>query len=203
MDSRTIFKGKDKIDLILEPMQVMVQLSILSFLPTGTKISIYNNIVKLQPPTTIQGLVRWYNNDSKDDLYYLFKAVLRYHKLYKKQNREIFDQILAYAEKGIDQLTKTYSECNKNSILQTLGLYKSLIKSDPTKLLNNGEEEDIFNGITGLYNKRQIKIIYNLLVLIDNEKNQNYKEDYISSLQIFYNPINSEIKRWICEKIVY
>jgi hypothetical protein len=203
MDGRTIFKGKDKIDLILEPMQVMVQLSILSFLPTGTKISIYNNIVKLQPPTTIQGLVRWYNNDSKDDLYYLFKAVLRYHKLYKKQNREIFDQILAYAEKGIDQLTKTYSECNKNSILQTLGLYKSLIKSDPTKLLNNGEEEDIFNGITGLYNKRQIKIIYNLLVLIDNEKNQNYKEDYISSLQIFYNPINSEIKRWICEKIVY
>ena len=201
MQRQLIFKGKDKIDFILEPMQVMVELSILSFLPAGTKISIHNNIVKLQPPTTVQGILRWYNNDSKDDLYYLFKAVLRYHKLYKKQNREIFDQILSFAEKGIDQLSKTYAECNKNSILHTLGMYKSLIKSDPTKFFNH-DEEDIFQGITKLYSIRQIKIIYNLLVLIDGEKNQSFKEEYIKSLQTFYNPINHKIKNWIQEKIV-
>jgi len=202
MQRQPIFKGKDKIDLILDPMQVMVQLSILSFLPTGTKISIHNNIVKLQPPTTIQGILRWYNNDSKDDLYYLFKAVLRYHKLYKKQNREIFDQILNFAEKGIDQLSKTYSECNKNSILHTLSMYKSLIHSDPTKFFNQ-EEEDIFKGITKLYSFRQIKIIYNLLVLINDETNQSFKEEYIRSLQIFYNPINHEIKNWVQKTIIY
>ena len=112
------FKGKDKIDLILEPMQVMVQLAILSFLTIGTKISIYNNIVKLQPPTNTQGFHRWYNNDSKDDLYYLFKAVLRYHRLYKKQNREIFDQILVFAENGIDRvLSEIYSEFGKSPFL--------------------------------------------------------------------------------------
>lgn len=201
MQRQQIFKGKDKIDFILDPMQVMVELSILSFLPLGTKISIHNNIVKLQPPTTIQGILRWYNNDSKDDLYYLFKAVLRYHKLYKKQNRDVFDKILSFAEKGIDQLSKTYAECNKNSILHTLGMYKSLIKSDPTKFFNE-DEEDIFKGITKIYSMRQIKIIYNLLILIDSENNQAFKEEYINSLQIFYNPINQRIKNWIQDKIV-
>ena len=50
--------SKGKIDMILEPMQVMVQLAILSFSPLGTKISIHDNIVILQQPTTT------HNNDN-------------------------------------------------------------------------------------------------------------------------------------------
>ena len=40
--------SKERLDMILEPMQVMVQLAILSFSPLGTKISISENTVILQ-----------------------------------------------------------------------------------------------------------------------------------------------------------
>ena len=40
--------SKEKADMILEPMQVMIQLAILSYEPIGTKIHVSNNILKLQ-----------------------------------------------------------------------------------------------------------------------------------------------------------
>ena len=54
---------KEKNDMILEPLQVMTQLSILSHCPIGTKLSIYNNILHLQRPTYWQGAYRWWNED--------------------------------------------------------------------------------------------------------------------------------------------
>ena len=37
-------KEKERADLILEPMQVMIQLALLAHSPIGTKISVNNNI---------------------------------------------------------------------------------------------------------------------------------------------------------------
>ena len=65
---------KEKTEMILEPMQVMIQLALLSFCPLGTKISVSSNILYLQLPTFYQGAVRWYQNDTKDDLHYLFHS---------------------------------------------------------------------------------------------------------------------------------
>jgi len=42
---------KERLDMILEPLQVMIQLAILGFCPRGTKISINENILTLQRPT--------------------------------------------------------------------------------------------------------------------------------------------------------
>ena len=69
---------KEKVEMILEPLQVLTQLAVLSYLPVGTKISISNNILHLQQPTMFQGVLRWYKQDNKDDLYYLFHALLLY-----------------------------------------------------------------------------------------------------------------------------
>ena len=72
----TIRKGsKKRFDVILEPFQAVLQLALLSHTPVGTKISIKDNCVELQYPTYSQGLLRWYNNDNKDDLIYLFQVV--------------------------------------------------------------------------------------------------------------------------------
>ena len=199
------FKGhtKEKIDMILEPMQVMVQLAILSFSPLGTKISIQDNIIKLQPPTNTQGLERWYNNDSKDDLYYLFKAVIRYYKLYGKKNPTIFDLILNLAKDGLTQLSKTYSNTDKTSIIHTLGLYKALLNSDPTKIFDDktSEMDDAFQSMTDLYDTKKLNIIFNLLKIIKEEENSDHKAKYIETLTIFFKPTNYKIKAWIQEKI--
>ena len=42
---------KERSDMILEPLQVMTQLAILSHSPIGTKVSVSNNILQLHPPT--------------------------------------------------------------------------------------------------------------------------------------------------------
>ena len=62
-------RQKDKIDMILEPLQAMIQLALLSICPIGTKLRIQENILYLQTPTITQSISRWYNSDKKDDLY--------------------------------------------------------------------------------------------------------------------------------------
>ena len=85
---------KERSDMILEPLQVMVQLALLSQSPIGTKVSVSDNILQLHPPSWTQGVWRWYNSDGKDDLYYLFYAIRRYYKWYKKRGYKIYNHIL-------------------------------------------------------------------------------------------------------------
>ena len=111
---------KEKIDMILEPLQVLTQLAVLSFLPVGTKISISNNILNLQQPTMFQGVMRWYKNDNKDDLYYLFHAIRRYYKWYKNKEDPVYSRILQLAIAGITRLIDTYNRTNATTITHTL-----------------------------------------------------------------------------------
>ena len=59
-------KQKDKIDMILEPLQSMLQLALLSICPVGTKLRIKENILYIQMPNIAQPFVRWYNADKKE-----------------------------------------------------------------------------------------------------------------------------------------
>jgi hypothetical protein len=75
-------KKKERFDIILEPLQAILQLSLLSFCPIGTKLHIDNNLLKIQMPNYSQGFLRWYLKDSKDDLFYLFYVCKRFPKYY-------------------------------------------------------------------------------------------------------------------------
>ena len=107
---------KERSDMILEPLQVMIQLGILSFCPIGTKLSISENILYIQEPSWTQGMLRWYKNDKKDDLYYLFQAIRRYYLWYNPNEKEIFKRILEVAMNGIKKLIQTYESSDKLSI---------------------------------------------------------------------------------------
>ena len=75
--------AKEKADMILEPMQVMIQLAVLSHEPLGTKIRVDKNILHLQRPTWSQGIQRWWNNDNKDDQSFVVK------KFYVKKEKHL------------------------------------------------------------------------------------------------------------------
>ena len=102
---------KEKSDMIIEPFQVMIQLSLLNQCPIGTKISISNNILFLQRPTFYQGVTRWWNSDNKDDLYYLFQAFRRFVTWYNVKDDKIIKHILQQAISGINKLIQTYEKC--------------------------------------------------------------------------------------------
>ena len=73
---------KERLSTILEPLQSMVQLSLLTFSPVGSKVSIYENLLSIQVYKWNQSIIRNYYNDKKDDLYYLFNVINRFNKFY-------------------------------------------------------------------------------------------------------------------------
>ena len=61
--------------LILEPISTLFRLSILSFKPKGTKISITENKIIINDNNYIQGISRWSGGDARTDLHNLFNPL--------------------------------------------------------------------------------------------------------------------------------
>jgi len=199
-------KDKERADLILEPMQVMIQLALLAHSPIGTKISVNNNILTIQPPTWSQGAIRWWNNDNKDDLYYLFHAIRRYYKWYKSQNDEVYQYILTWAIKGIDKLSETYNQADKNNIRHTLALYKNVLDLESYDIFKDESDttitiDQVFKEIANIYDEKLIYIIHNILTLMEHEANSEFIEKYLNGLLLILVPMDIKIRKWISEKL--
>jgi len=198
---------KERSDMILEPLQVMVQLALLSESPIGTKVSVSDNILQLHPPSWTQGVWRWYNSDGKDDLYYLFHAIRRYYKWYKSEDNKIFNHILSSAVKGIEKLIITYSAAEQTAITHTLALYKNVLELESPDLFKDPDADSInidtvFQNIKDTYDKRLLKVIYNTILMVeDPETTDDLKPYYINGLLKILSPTNDNIRKWIREKL--
>ena len=192
---------KERMDMILEPLQVMIQLSLLAHCPIGTKVSVSENLLHIQQPSYAQGVIRYWHNDKKDDLYYLFNAIRRYYSWYKSQNHKIFNYILEGSIKGIDNLIETYRASDQHTITHTLSLYKNVLDMDKEELFKSSSNtttiDEVFKNITQIYDDKSLKVIYNLLRKLDDEQNETNKQHYISSMYYFLRPTNNVIKTWI------
>ena len=196
---------KEKSDMILEPLQVMIQLALLNYCPVGTKLSISENILHLQLPSWTQGVTRWYMKDNKDDLYYLFQAIRRYYLWYKPDSCVIYEKILETAIKGIHKLIKTYENTDKISIRHTLTLYTNILSLESPELFKETTEDTInldsvFENITKLYNKKILSIVYNSLLILD-KSGENEIQHVSSGLQEILKPQHFKIKTWIRENL--
>ena len=124
---------KERFEIILEPLQAIIQLAILSFYPIGTKLTIYNNLLFVQPAYWGQSFVRTYYNDSKDDLFYLFNVIVRFNKFYyhiadlEGEERKLFDLLINLAKNGLDNLLQTYTQIQRHALLHTLQMYKNML----------------------------------------------------------------------------
>ena len=199
-------KEKERADLILEPMQVMIQLAMLAHSPIGTKISVNNNILSIQPPALTQGVLRWWNNDNKDDLYYLFHAIRRYYKWYKTQNDVVYQYILEWAIKGIDKLSETYNKADKNNIRHTLALYKNVLDLKADEIFKDNKEDtvnidNVFKAIIDIYGDKITYIVHNTLIMMEEETNTEYIKKYLDGLTLILEPMNIKIRKWIIEKL--
>ena len=195
-------KKKERSDMILEPLQVMVQLALLSSCPIGTKVSVSDNILQLQFPTMFQGAWRWYNSDGKDDLYYLFHAIRRYYKWYKNENIKVFAFILKEAIKGLDNLMITYEKSDQTSIIHTLKLYKNVLGMEAPDLFKENTEETVnidkvFEKIKSIYDERLLKVIYNILMLCSTTDNLIEKKYMVDGLLSILIPTDEKIRMWI------
>lgn len=197
---------KERLDMILEPLQVMIQLAILGFCPKGTKISISENILTLQRPTWTQGVWRWYGRDSKEDLYYLFHAIRRYYLWYRNEDDMKCDYILERAKEGIKKLIETYENTERSSLIHTLRLYKNILDLESPDLFKTEDDstitlDTVFHNIMDIYSDKLILIIYNTLQLLQEEGDGKYTQEYYEGIQLILKPTNAKIHSWIREKL--
>ena len=205
-------KRKERFEMILEPMQGMIQLAMLSFCPVGTKLSITNNILNIQEPGWGQSLSRSYNNDGRDDLVYIFNVISRFNKFYSKykndnKHQKLYNLLITLSTKGLDILIQTYSNSGHGSLIQALRMYKSMLENpDVLHIQKNKDEkkddiDEIFINITDIYNDEYLIVIYNLLFIMNNDS-ENYLS-YMKAINNTYKPISINIQKWIHEHIAF
>jgi len=199
-------KEKERADLILEPLQVMIQLALLAHSPIGTKISVNNNILHIQAPAWSQGAVRWWMNDNKDDLYYLFHAIRRYYKWYKSQDDEVYKYILIWAVNEIDKLSETYNKADKNNIRHTLALYKNVLDLESDEIFKDDSNDmvtidQVFKEVISVYDEKLLYIVHNSLIMMEEESNTDFVEKYLNGLLLILEPLDIKIRKWIVENL--
>jgi hypothetical protein len=169
-------------------------------------MSISENILKLQHPTMLQGVWRWYQQDNKDDLYYLFQAIRRYYVWYKPDSCIIYEKILLSAIKGLKNLIKTYENTDKISIRHTLTLYTNILSLESPDLFKETTEDavnidKVFENVTKMYNKKILSVVHNCLSLLEDEEKEESKKYIYDGLQNILIPQNIKIKLWIRENL--
>lgn len=140
-------RNREKTDMILEPLQSIVQIGLLAFSVPGTKLAIQQNVLVLQRPSITQGIVRWYSGDKKDHLYYLFHVFRRFILWYNHQERsrefrtaqiehQLYKVLLNHAYIGLTKLMETYQQCEMGSLVHVIQMYKMFLKK-PEYFLND------------------------------------------------------------------
>lgn len=66
----------DRRDYLIEPMSCIIRIGILTYKDPGTKICIYDNSISYYEPTIIQGMLRTWNGDNREDLHNLYNPII-------------------------------------------------------------------------------------------------------------------------------
>ena len=165
-----------KKDSILEPLTCLVRLSIIDFKPLGTKISLNNNRIKYNDPNMLQGALRWSNGDNREDLHNLYNPLIKATQWYDHEDEQIRN-IFKYAVKGLQKLQSSY---NKNTVIShSIQLYIDYLEKylDGEKLEKEKEEEStISKELKALWNEREITILNNILLQLEDNRKKNTPE---------------------------
>jgi len=211
---QALSRPKDKMDSVLEPLQAMIQLALLSVSPPGTKLCLQENILSIQPPTIIQPLTRWYHADKKDDLYFLYSVIKRYIKWYhptlnKKSpmSMELYRLLTAMATEGLNMLFNTYRSSDSNTVIHVIQMYKNLLEFNNDQILVDEyivnidqtkiNMDEVFEKITAVYDPIILQVIYQVLTLIHQEHDAGHQQYNINGLNQLLHKYHHAITTWI------
>jgi len=204
---------KERFEMILEPFQAILQLALLSFCPLNSKLSISNNILYIQTPYWGQRFLRKYNNDNREDLFFLFNSIKRFHKFYnylkfEDETSHLFELLIKFCKLGLNKIIQTYNHTFNTSLLHTLKMYIVML-DNPDLYINNTQNENenendienIFINISNIYSKNEFSAIYNILLLL--EKNPENYDDYIICINTLLKSNHIKITKWINDHILF
>jgi hypothetical protein len=187
---------------VLDPLSVIIKLSIISNKPIGTKLRIDNNIIYLQEPGPFQAVCRYFFKSNKTDIQYLYNPIEIACKNYLvksviQQNPKIKDLFIC-AQNGILRLIDTYKYCSVMRIC--LNYYLSLIsnhleeKNNETLFRKDNMtpfySQEVIDKSSKIWTQDKIKIILNLTTFLSNDESA---ETNVKSLETIMNGIDERI----------
>ena len=173
-------------NLILEPLCVILRLAILQFKDKGTKLSVKNNSIQYQEPYH-QGILRMISGDCREDLHNLYHPILKATEWYPYNEYQLFyDECIT----GLQLLNNVYEG---NSIIKyTISHYISTIESNDNESKRKEQKfNPIIDRLKDIWEKDEIKAIYDLFKLIKMNKNRDVYlktlEDILTAKEEFIN----------------
>jgi len=190
---------------ILDPLSTIIKLCILSKKETGCKISVYNNTVIIQEIGIFQPIVRYWYNNNKIDIQYLYNPIelacnyfLSEKMINEKKRNQYIKNLFMDAQKGLYKLIDTYK--NYTLLMHSLYFYNNLI----TNYLDNKYNDKLFirDNLSNIYNKElvdklnaiwteeRIKIVLDMVQYIDKDKGSDKS---VKCLEEFIAIIDKEV----------
>lgn len=114
----------------LDPMITMIQLAILGFMPSGTKVGFKENSLELQRAGAKQKLLRTAQEDSHNELDKLEEIIKNAIQYYRPSKNKVIQEIFTYSIKGLEQLRNTYLKEKTANIPTTLTHFISLLETN-------------------------------------------------------------------------
>jgi hypothetical protein len=178
---------EDKVQIhkyILDPLSTIIKLCILSKKNIGCKISVYNNTIIIQEAGIFQPLVRYWYNNNKVDIQYLYNPIelacnyFLNEKISNEKKNKYIKNLFIDSQKGLNKLMDTYK--NYTLLIHSLYFYNNLISN----YLDNKYNDKLFirDNLSNIYNKElvdklnsiwteeRIKIVLDMVQFIDKDK---------------------------------
>ena len=210
-------RRKERYEMILEPFQALVQLSLLSFCPVGSRLAISNNLLSIQTPSIATSITRSYYQDCRDDLVYLFSVITRFHKFYSYMMEEGGEPALLYTllidlgKKGLERIVQTYANSGHGSLIQQLKMYKAMLEhpdshaekpecTEGEGVAPRDDIDGIFIQIRELYEPQHVSIVLSVLELM--QATPSDYAPYMAAINSAMEPSCVRIQKWIHQNII-
>ena len=186
-------------NLILEPLCTIIKLILLSYKPNGTKISIYNNSILFHEPSIVQGLIRLWTGDCREDLHNLYNPIIKSIH-YSNINNEKHIFLLKKCIEGLKILINIYNinTIVNHTLLHYIDIINNFINKNIIDTLEN--QSPLIDGLKIFWNEKEIDLIYNLLIHIDGKDAIDEKNVYLKNIEDIITFKEKEVYNYINAK---
>ena len=177
----------NNLKFMLDPLSIIIKLSILSKKDIGTKICVYNNVLYIQEIGVFQSFVRYMFKNNKIDIQYLYNPIELACKFYlnDKNNKNNYNNlniklIFTSAQEGIKKLIKTYHE--HLIIVHTLYFYYNIIENYLCSKYNEKlfmsdsfsiyYTDNLVERFHSQWTREKIKIVLEMIEFINNDNSE-------------------------------
>lgn len=184
---------------ILDPLSLIIKLAILGKKPLRTKLSITNHRIVIHEAGIFQGIVRYYNNSTKQDLRYLQIpieiACMQYIILPTYQDRrEDIVSLFKQASQGLENLASTYKDKDESMVVMCINHYINLIHNaiSMNSIIMSKDTEDVrkyynahfMNRAKNIWKNNKLDIVLHFSKSLDT---------HLRSLEIFMEGIDDDM----------